>query len=48
VQLHLAILQREPEEVRHLYEDVLIHVTSFFRDPDGPSVGGSKRSATSR
>src|SRR6185295_15352434 len=28
----LALLHREPEEVRALYEDVLIHVTSFFRD----------------
>jgi two-component system CheB/CheR fusion protein len=30
---YLALLQREPEEVRGLYEDVLIHVTGFFRDP---------------
>ena len=22
------------EEVRALYEDILIHVTSFFRDPE--------------
>jgi two-component system CheB/CheR fusion protein len=29
---YLAILQREPEEIRSLYEDILIHVTSFFRD----------------
>ena len=29
---YLAILKREPEEVRALYEDILIHVTSFFRD----------------
>ena len=26
--------KREPEEVRALYEDILIHVTSFFRDPE--------------
>lgn len=26
-------LQGRPDEVRHLYEDLLIHVTSFFRNP---------------
>ena len=31
---YLALLEREPDEVRALYEDVLIHVTSFFRDPE--------------
>jgi chemotaxis methyl-accepting protein methylase/signal transduction histidine kinase/chemotaxis response regulator CheB len=31
---YLALLGREPEEIRNLYEDVLIHVTSFFRDPE--------------
>ena len=30
---YLALLQHQPEEVRALYEDVLIHVTGFFRDP---------------
>ena len=30
---YLTVLQAEPEEVRLLHEDVLIHVTSFFRDP---------------
>ena len=30
---YLALLQREPQEVRALYRDVLIHVTGFFRDP---------------
>ena len=30
---YLAFLQREPNEVRALYRDVLIHVTGFFRDP---------------
>jgi two-component system CheB/CheR fusion protein len=30
---YLTLLQRNPEEVRNLYEDILIHVTSFFRDP---------------
>ena len=32
MQDYLALLQREPDEIQHLYEDVLIHVTSFFRD----------------
>ena len=31
---YLKLLLEEPEEARLLYEDVLIHVTSFFRDPD--------------
>ena len=31
---YLALLQRDPDEVRALYEDILIHVTSFFRDPE--------------
>ncbi|MGE5687407.1 MAG: CheR family methyltransferase [Gemmatimonadota bacterium] len=30
---YLALLRHEPEEVRALYQDVLIHVTGFFRDP---------------
>ena len=34
LQDYLALLQRDPEEIRRLYEDILIHVTSFFRDPD--------------
>ncbi|MEO5767033.1 MAG: chemotaxis protein CheB [Polyangia bacterium] len=29
---YLQLLQREPEEVRALYENTLIHVSSFFRD----------------
>jgi two-component system CheB/CheR fusion protein len=32
-QAYLALLQGDPEEARALYEDILIHVTSFFRDP---------------
>jgi two-component system CheB/CheR fusion protein len=32
LQDYLALLQGDPEEIRALYEDVLIHVTSFFRD----------------
>ncbi len=31
---YLTLLRNEPEEVRALYEDTLIHVSSFFRDPD--------------
>jgi two-component system CheB/CheR fusion protein len=31
---YLAVLEREPDEVRALFDDMLIHVTSFFRDPD--------------
>ncbi len=31
---YLTLLQDDPDEVRALYEDTLIHVTSFFRDPE--------------
>ena len=31
---YLRALEADPQEVRALYEDVLIHVTSFFRDPE--------------
>jgi two-component system CheB/CheR fusion protein len=31
---YLELLRAEPGEVEALYEDVLIHVTSFFRDPE--------------
>ena len=31
---YLAVLEQDPEEVSALYEDSLIHVTSFFRDPE--------------
>jgi two-component system, chemotaxis family, CheB/CheR fusion protein len=30
---YVIYLREHPEEVRALYEDILIHVTSFFRDP---------------
>ena len=30
---YLALVQGDPAEARALYEDILIHVTSFFRDP---------------
>jgi two-component system, chemotaxis family, CheB/CheR fusion protein len=31
---YLRSLEADPQEVRALYEDILIHVTSFFRDPE--------------
>jgi two-component system CheB/CheR fusion protein len=31
---YLALLAEKPDEVLALYEDCLIHVTSFFRDPE--------------
>jgi two-component system CheB/CheR fusion protein len=31
---YLELLDAEPDEMRALYEDMLIHVTSFFRDPE--------------
>jgi len=31
---YLTLLERDTAEVRALYEDILIHVTSFFRDPE--------------
>lgn len=31
---YAAYLQAHPNEVKALYEEILIHVTSFFRDPD--------------
>jgi two-component system CheB/CheR fusion protein len=31
---YVALLQREPDEVRALCEEILIHVTSFFRDAE--------------
>ena len=39
LQAYLDLLQEDPTEVRSLYEDTLIHVTSrhvtsFFRDPE--------------
>ena len=35
LQDYLALLQSAPHEVEALYQDVLINVTSFFRDPEG-------------
>lgn len=34
IQDYLELLQEDPTEVASLYEDTLIHVTSFFRDPE--------------
>ena len=38
VKEYVHFLQRHPAEVEALYEDILIHVTSFFRDPDAFEV----------
>ena len=31
---YVRLLREDPQEARQLHEDVLIHVTSFFRDPE--------------
>ena len=31
---YLKLLERDPEEVRALFSDILIHVTNFFREPE--------------
>jgi two-component system CheB/CheR fusion protein len=31
---YLQVLESDPNEARSLYQDLLIHVTRFFRDPD--------------
>ena len=33
-QAYLTLLKAEPDEIRELYEAMLIHVTSFFRNPE--------------
>jgi two-component system CheB/CheR fusion protein len=35
---YLRLLQDQPPEVTHLYQDILIHVTRFFREPDSFAV----------
>ncbi|HEX5446919.1 MAG TPA: CheR family methyltransferase, partial [Pirellulales bacterium] len=35
---YLELLQRQPHEVNLLYQDILIHVTSFFREPESFEV----------
>jgi len=34
LEAYLTLLEREPDEAAALCEDLLIHVTSFFRDPE--------------
>jgi len=34
VESYLELLHRTPAELENLYEDLLIHVTSFFREPE--------------
>src|SRR5262252_8923456 len=34
IKRYLEVLRKEPDEVHQLYEDILITVTAFFRDPD--------------
>ena len=34
VQHYIRLLEETPAEVRSLYQDLLIHVTRFFREPD--------------
>ena len=31
---YLGLLQKKPAEIRSLHDDILIHVTRFFRDPE--------------
>jgi two-component system CheB/CheR fusion protein len=31
---YIRLLEADPDEVRRLYDDLLIHVTRFFRDPE--------------
>jgi two-component system CheB/CheR fusion protein len=31
---YVDLLSRQPSEIRHLYHDLLIHVTRFFREPE--------------
>jgi two-component system CheB/CheR fusion protein len=33
-QMYVRLLESNPEEVRNLYRDLLIHVTRFFREPE--------------
>jgi two-component system CheB/CheR fusion protein len=39
---YLRFLQQNPPEVRSLYQDILIHVTRFFRDPETYQTLSSK------
>ena len=42
---YLAYVEQHPDEVDELYRDLLISVTSFFRDPDAFVALGNKLSA---
>jgi two-component system CheB/CheR fusion protein len=39
---YIRFLQQNPAEVRGLYQDILIHVTRFFRDPESFEVLAKK------
>jgi two-component system CheB/CheR fusion protein len=45
---YLAHVQRRPEELLELYKDILISVTSFFRDPDSFTALAQQLTATAR
>jgi two-component system, chemotaxis family, CheB/CheR fusion protein len=38
VDQYLKVLQSDPAEVNQLYQDILIHVTRFFREPDSFTI----------
>jgi len=39
---YIEFLKSHPSEIKSLYEDILIHVTRFFRDPDSFAVLSKK------
>ena len=39
VEQYLKILNDSPPEVGQLYQDILIHVTRFFREPESTGSG---------
>ncbi|HEY1765255.1 MAG TPA: chemotaxis protein CheB [Opitutaceae bacterium] len=43
---YIRLLQQDPGEVNGLYQDILIHVTRFFRDPESFEVLAQKAFAT--
>lgn len=42
VSQYLELLQRQPHEINLLYQDILIHVTFYFREPDSFKVLNEK------
>jgi two-component system CheB/CheR fusion protein len=42
VREYLDLLERQPQEARLLYQDILIHVTFFFREPESFAVLAEK------